>query len=349
MFNRLRHSIKITQQDATDAGGNVTNKRSKVYVFPYHHEVTVTRSFDVLTQTAKIVLPRNINLPDGTNLYAGENPVMMRGDIVEISAGYHPNMEVVFKGYISRVDSKIPVTILCEDEMFQLKQQLVPNFTLDADASTLKEVLSKSEISTKYTVEQISANLGKFRTQRKPSKAWILQTLRNAFGFYSYFVDKILYVGLASWGNGKEHTIVFERDVYGTELQFLRSDDVKIQIKGILVKGDNTRVEKEYGDVDGDQRTVYHYGENEADLDATCERFLSRSKYTGYRGTFTTRLEPIMTHGDIVNIQSYKDTSRNGKYLVKSVTLTVGVKGGRQKVELERQLSVTEDVTTKFE
>jgi len=276
---------------------------------------------------------------------------MMRGDIIEISAGYHPNMEVVFKGYVSRVDSKIPVTILCEDEMFQLKQQKSPSFTLEDNVSTLSEVLSKSGISTEYTTEQISSNLGKFRTQRKPSKAFVLQALRNAYGFYSYFVDKILYVGLASWGKGKEHTIVFERDVYDTELQFLRADDVKMQIKGILVKGDNSRVEKEYGDVDGDVRTVYHYGEKEADLDATCERFLKRAKYTGYYGTFTTRLEPVMTHGDVVNMQSYKDTSRNGKYLVKSVVLSIGVKGGKQKVELERQLSVNdnETVTSKFE
>lgn len=349
MYNRLRHSIKLTQQDATDAGGNVTTKRSKVYVFPYHHEVTVDRSYDVQTQVAKIILPRNINVPKGLSLYTGDNPIMMRGDIIEISAGYHPNMEVVFKGYISRVDSKIPVTILCEDEMFQLKQQKSPSFTLDDNVSTLKEVLSKAGISTQYEVEQISANLGKFRTQRKPSKAFVLQALRNIYGLYSYFVDKILYVGLASWGNGKEHEIVFERDVYDTELQFLRADDVKMQIKGILVKSDNTRVEKEYGDVDGDVRTVYHYGEKEADLDATCERFLKRAKYSGYYGTFTTRLEPIMTHGDVVNMKSYKDPSRDGKYLVKSVTLTIGVNGGKQKVELERKLSVGQDVTTKFE
>ena len=48
-------------------------------------------------------------------------------------------------------------------------------------------------------------------------------------------------------------------------------------------------------------------------------------------------------------MKSYKDPSRDGKYLVKSVTLSIGVKGGKQKIELERKLSVNDDVTTKFE
>jgi hypothetical protein len=348
MYNRLRHSIKITQQDATDAGGNVTSIRRGVYVIPYHHEVTVNRSYDVMTQTAKIVLSRNMNLPLGKNLYEGDNPIIMRNDIVEISAGYHPNMEVVFTGYISRVDSKTPVTILCEDEMYQLKQQISPSFTLEEkDTPTLKSVLEKAKISTIYKTEQISAGLGRIRV-KKATKAFLLQTLRTTFGLYSYFIDKTLYVGLASWGIGKEHTILFERDIYENNMEFLRKDDVRIQIRGILIKKDATRQEKPYGDVEGDLRTVYHYGEDIADLDLTCERFLARAKYTGYYGSFTTRLEPIIKPADVVNINSYKDPSRNGLFLVKSVVMTIGVKGGRQKIELERKLSASEGATTEL-
>lgn len=344
MFNRLRHSIKITQQDATDAAGKVTTKRSKVYIFPYHHEVTVSRSYDVLTDTAKIVLPKNINLPVGVELYAGKNPIMMRGDIVELSAGYHPNMQVVFKGYISKVNSQIPVTISCEDEMYQLKQQITKE-NISEKSLTLKKLLTDTGISTTYETKQIEAGLGDYRRD-KVTKAFLLQSLRSSHGLLAYFVDKILYVGLASWGTGKKHEIVFERDVYDNNLVFLRSDDIKIKVKGKLVVG-NTTTEYDYGDNQGDLRTVYQYGGVKADLDRTCEKFLSDSKYSGYYGTFTTRLEPVMTHGDIVTIKSYKDPTRDGDYLIKSVTLTIGVNGGKQKVELERLLSIgdTEETT----
>jgi hypothetical protein len=223
--------------------------------------------------------------------------------------------------------------------MYQLKQQITKANISEKDLS-LKQLLTATGISTQYETKHISAGLGNYRRD-KVTKAFLLQSLRGSHGLLSYFVDKTLYIGLASWGNGKEHTIVFERDIYDTELQFLRADDIKIKINGKLIVG-NTQTEYSYGDTQGDLRTVFQLGGVKADLDRTCEKFLSDSKYSGYRGSFTTRLEPIMTHGDIVNIHSYKDSSRNGKYLIKSVTLTIGVKGGRQKVELERLLSVSE-------
>jgi hypothetical protein len=59
-------------------------------------------------------------------------------------------------------------------------------------------------------------------------------------------------------------------------------------------------------------------------------------------------LEPIIKHGDVVNIKSYKSPERDGKFLVKSVVLTIGVNGGKQKVELERKLSSDQTVSSQF-
>lgn len=341
---RLRHNIEFTQQDLKDGAGTVIKKRSKVFVFPYIHEVSIEKSYDIQTQTAQIVMPRNLNMESGVNLYAGDEPMLMRGDKVKIQCGYFPNLETVFEGYVARVSSDIPVTIKCEDEMFILKQEISPNITLPSTA-TLKQVLNKCEISTKYEVESINAGLGKFRTNQA-TKAWVLQSLRNIYGLFSFFIGKKLYVGLASWGRGKEVTFLFERQMIDHKLQWFRAEDVRIQIKGILIKSDNTRIEKNYGDqVNGDLRTVYQYGGTVEDLDKTCNRFLINAQYTGYHGDFETFLEPQTEPGDHAIIRSYKYPERDGTYLVKSVKTVFGVNGGRQHIELERKLSDNSKVT----
>ena len=345
---RLRHNIEFEQQDLKDGAGTVIKKRSKKFVFPIVHEVVIEKSYDVQTQTAKITLPRNLKSDEGLNLYAGNDPMLMRGDKVLIQCGYFPNMVTVFEGYVARVDSGIPVTIKCEDEMFILKQDISPNISLPATA-TLKQVLEKCKISTTYEVESIDAGLGKFKT-KQATKSWVLQSLRNIYGLFSFFIGKKLYVGLASWGRGKDVTFLFEHQIIDSDLNYLRAEDVRIQIKGVLIKSDNTRLEKNYGDqVNGDLRTVFQYGGTEPDLDKTCNRFLQQATYTGYHGSFETFLEPQTEPGDHAVIRSYKYPERDGTYLVKSVKTTFGVKGGRQHIELERKLSDNSKPTDKSE
>jgi hypothetical protein len=335
---RLRHNIEIEQQNLKDAGGNVVKVRNKKFVFPYIHQITVDKSYDVQTQLAEIILPRNLNMDSGVNLYAGDNPMIMRGDKVKIEAGYYPNIETIFEGYVARVGSDIPTTIKCEDEMFILKQDISPNVTLP-ETATLKQVLERCEISTKYDVESINAGLGKFRV-KQATKAWVLQSLRNIYGIFSFFIGRKLYVGLASWGRGREATFLFERQMISHTLNYLRAEDVRIQIKGVLIKSDNSRIEKNYGDLlNGDLRTVFQWGGTEKDLDLTCNRFLQQAQYTGYHGSFETFLEPQVEPGDHAVIRSYKYPDRDGTYLIKSVKKIVGVKGGRQTIELERKLS----------
>ncbi len=47
----------------------------------------------------KIVIPRKLTF-DGLPLFNGENPIFRRGDKIEVSLGYVPNITKVFSGYI---------------------------------------------------------------------------------------------------------------------------------------------------------------------------------------------------------------------------------------------------------
>lgn len=324
---RLACAITITQVSTA------TETRNETLYFPFCHNISVSKTFDNQTQSATVTLPRNLKYKN-RNLYSGTNPLILRGDKVKIECGYYPTLTTIFEGYVSKVNNNIPIEIKCEDGMYLLKQTASPSLSYsDVSLDTLLKDMIDSTVS--YT--NVKAQLGAVRI-KESSISNVLNKLRNSYGLYSFFVDGILKVGTPFYEPKKTETFLFERVIISDDLEYLRSEDVKIKIKGVLIKADNTKVEKEYGDKDGDLRTVFQYLGTTEELDRVCKQKLTELNYTGYYGSFTTFLEPAMNPGDYAIINSYKMPERNGTYLIKSVDTDFGVKGGRQKIELERRI-----------
>jgi hypothetical protein len=311
--------------------------RAQTLYFNFVNKVTVTRSYDKQTQTASVILPRNVQY-NKKNIYEGANALMRRGDKIKIIAAYFPNETVIFQGYISKINNNVPIELLCEDEMFLLKQVIAPN--LSYKTVNLRTFIAKVLTNTNIPFKAINAELGQIRLQGA-SVGKVLQVLRDQYGLYSFFVDGVLRVGLAFYpADAKQAVFLFELMVKdGMNLTYLKKDDVKIQIKGILIKN-NDRKEYIYGDPTGDIRTVFQYGGTKADLDLKCNSFLEQANYTGYYGSFKTFLEPLVVPGDYAVVDSWKYPERKGKYLIKSVITEVSTTdGGKQTIELERRIS----------
>ena len=223
--------------------------------------------------------------------------------------------------------------------MFLLKQKQAPN--LSYRTVNLRTFIEKVLGDSKIPFEALNAELGQIRTQNA-SIGKVLQVLRNDYGLYSYFVNGTLYVGLAfQIDQAKEQVFLFERQmiVDGMDLIYLKKEDVKVQIKGVLIGKDNKKTEYPYGDSDGELRTIFQYGGTKAELDQKAKSFLEQMNYTGYYGSFNTFLEPTVVPGDHAIIDSYKYPERKGTYLIKSVETSFGTNGGRQKIELERKIA----------
>ena len=335
---RLQQDITITQIPTPSEPD-----RNKVLYFPAMKEVEINETFDDLTNTALVTLPRNVKFED-RNIYEGADPLIRRGDRIKLSAGYYPNKDVRFDGYISKIDNNVPIVLRCEDKMWAVKQVICPNMSLtDISLRDLIDLIfdsysyaRKEDIEIKvldnYNIPSIRIN--------EASIGVILKKLRDEFGTYAFFKNDILYVGLAYYPDlAKEQTFLFEKSIIESELEYLKKEDVKIKVKGILIKDDNTREEISVGDADGDLRTVFQCGGTVDDLKRTINAFLEQLNYTGYYGSFTTFLEPKVSHGDYAILNSYKYPERKGKYLIKSVTTSFGISGGRQQIELERRIA----------
>lgn len=322
---RLLNHIKIFQADGT------------ILQFPIVNNVTITRSFDNQTQTATVTLPRNFKYNE-KNIYEGDNPIVKRGEKIELYGGYDPNLKLLFSGYISKIDNNVPMVLKCEDEMFILKQTIIKNKSVGA--CSLKSLL-KAILPSTIKFKALDCQLAPIRIN-EASCGKVLQTLRNDYGLYSYYKNGTLYVGLPFQKDlATEQYFLFERQMItdGMDLQYLKKEDVKVQVKGILIGNNNKQKEYIYGDEEGDIRTIFQYGGTKAALDSKAKSFLEQANYTGYYGSFMTFLEPAVVPGDYAIIDSYMYPERKGTYLIKSVETSFGVDGGRQKIELERKLA----------
>lgn len=104
--------------------------------FDFVHSVEIVSSWDTLTDTCTITLPRNIkytrNNQELTNIFEGPDAVFFRGDKVKVELGYDGEFTVLFGGYVADVRNDKPTEILCEDPMYQLKQSWIDKLNLPA-------------------------------------------------------------------------------------------------------------------------------------------------------------------------------------------------------------------------
>ncbi len=123
---------------------SITNDLGKKITFDFVHSIEIDSSYENLTDTCKIVIPRKLVF-EGLDLFTGDNPIFKRGDKIEVSLGYVRNITKVFSGYIKTVGSNVPTVLECEDGMYQLKQWTV-NYP---SKKALDNVISKLKVHPK--------------------------------------------------------------------------------------------------------------------------------------------------------------------------------------------------------
>lgn len=295
--------------------------------------VEVRSSWDELTDTCTLSFPRQVDWR-GRSLASGADPLLRRNDAVAVQLGYDDENAEVFQGYVSKLTANIPVSVECQDTAYLLKQK---TYTKSYRSATLAQVLTDI-LPSQIAFEAPDVSLGPFRISNATG-AQVLDYLKQNYTLKSWFRGGRLYCGFAYVASlQRTHIIRFERNVVQHSLEYLVRDQIKIKLKAVSMKPDNSKIEIELGDTDGEQRTVYFYDVPEADLRRLAEQEIERLRYEGYRGSLTTFLAPDVRHGDVVDLRSLAYPERDGRYLVKSVTTRFGMEGGRQEIELDSKI-----------
>ncbi len=304
--------------------------------FRFVNELEISSSWETFTDTAKIRLPNRF-VRDNQTITVGVDNLFKRGDAVTIKLGYFPNLVPIYQGFVSKVLPDSPLVIECEDAMWLLKQKTITASFKNTELSQLLSAVVPSIVPVNSNIDD--AKLGQFRITRV-SIAQVLEELKKTYGLVSFVRDGTLEVGLAYPFLPAVHDITFEDDITVSNLEYRCEENLRIKIKGISMRPDNTKIEVDAGDIDGETRTLTYYDLDKAELTAIVNRELPKFKFTGYFGSFDTFGEPVIKHGDQINLVHKKFPEKNGVYLVSTVNTTFGMSGYKQSVSLDIKVSV---------
>lgn len=295
------------------------------------NNIEIEKSRKTLTNTCKITLPRNML---GLQNYDINKRFLRPGLKVTVSLGYDGVLVKEFTGYIAKVSFKIPVEIICEDEMWHLKQN---SFTRAFPSVSLKELIKYVYTGTARVSD---LTLGSFVIKQQ-STAQVLEALKK-FGVQCYFdTDGVLVAEFAGSISGKRKEVLydFNTNVIDNDLEYKRKEDIRIKVKGISKLPDGKKIEVFFGDQDGDERTLNFVNLDKAALFKIVQSEFDKLKQDGLTNSFTTFGMPYAEPGDIAIINDDVYPERNGSYLIESVKTLHGVNGFRRVITPERKLA----------
>ncbi|PCI11865.1 MAG: hypothetical protein COB73_00740 [Flavobacteriaceae bacterium] len=285
-----------------------TDNREEI-VIRKPNAVKIESSWKMLTDRASIVLPRNVPYFEKHKI----KDVFRKGDPVLIELGYNGFLNVEFEGYITRVSANIPITIECEDEMYQLKKILV---NLSLPKTSLKALLQ--QIIPGYDIDALEVEIGAQRFP-KTTVAKVLDYLQKDYSLYSYMKGKQIVCGKIYADNSDDEVVKIhlEKNVVSNELNYKHKEDVIIRITAVSTLPDGRKIEVTVGDEDGEERQLSYYGiEIEAELETIAKEDLKKYKVDGFDGSIKLFGDPVIKHGQKVELKSDLYPDRNGTYYV---------------------------------
>jgi hypothetical protein len=290
-------NITISQKTPFVLNG-VTNIRDATFKINFVNEAVIESSWVNLTDTCKLKFPKNIylrnsktneiinwenqaiiNMSDinGGNT-ASKVPIFMRGDVVQVEIGYiFPSANnsdwvieknMVFEGYITKVNPRVPLEISCEDEMWQMKQMHLKDQLITA--ANVEQMLKTMTAGYKtplnngldYLVntDNFQTTIGDYRVVNA-TLSQVLNELREKYYLQSYFrrnttgyfngvynaanIGRMeLRCGLIKYYsddrsgdiNNYQKIFHFQKNVFSNDnLVFTRLDDIRIGVKAYSI------------------------------------------------------------------------------------------------------------------
>lgn len=289
--------------------------------------VEITRDTEKLTDECRITLPKKVK-------WDGEPDIpVRRGDRVSVSLGYDGELQAAFSGYVRDVGFKTPIVLVCEDEMFKLKQQ-----------SAQKKAYRNVDLETLLKDQGIGCEIRVFGEQRLGQYRVTADTVASLLGklqqqgIRSFFRTEdgqpVLYCG-----------VLFEREtspsqVFATGLNIIddqsleqqQADTMRLRVKAVSLMPDNKKVKVEVGDADGELRVLHTYNKTESELKAWAEQEVKRLKRDGLTGSFKTFGYRLVDKLDVIGMKI--DGEKKGCYQVKKNVIKYDTGGFRQEITL---------------
>ena len=192
--------------------------------------VKITRSVDLLSDTAVIELPTRFVLRDSATSQRTA-AVFTAGDAVRVVLGYKETIQQeAFVGFVTSVEPGTPVKIHCEDAVWKIRQKSCNKNFKNVDLHTvLQYILAGTGVELSGATPKIA--LDKFLL-KNVNGAQALQKVKDTYGLAIYLDDAgQLYAGLRQTeGTGPRVTYDLGGNIQQQSLRYRKAKAVKIRI-----------------------------------------------------------------------------------------------------------------------
>ena len=298
-------------------------------------KATWTRSVEVLSDTAEIVLPGTVY-----NTALEVEGKIRRGDAVLIRAGYGKMMTTEFVGYVQEIRTDGgSITILCEDGLFLYRTDVpdkeLNNVTLTAIVAYLHQTVKSMTVSCDYEL-----TYDKF-TIHGATAYDVLKQLQGDTKANIYLKDNVLHMHpqYSEIFGTADYDFAHNIDKQGTELKYRDATDRKllVTVDAKDKKGKTIRIEE--GTTGGDKLSLSISGvSDEASLRKIAQETLAQKVYSGYEGAIRGWLVPACDAGYSVGIHDADYVSKNGRYYALEVKSEIGSTGGIRTIKLGKRI-----------
>lgn len=310
--------------------------------FDAFHSVEIERDIFKINSSCKIRIPISSRLEYKGKGYTESVQTakqFARGDKISVWLGYGDNLKLEFSGFIYRLNYKTPLEIECEGYEFLLRSPYETKTWSKTNLKTVLEYIIKdTDIVLSDKIPEM--NFTKYIIPANMTKLEALQVVKEKYGIAVFFMEKTLYAGLAYVIDlGTVKYKLGWNTIKDDELKFRNADDVRLKIKAVWIKPDNTKLEAEVGDPEGSQRTLFFYNvSSKSELEKLAKEEMKKYKYSGYEGKITTFLQPFAQPGMKGILQDPKYSEREGTYYITKVKVKSDNGGGRRTIEFTVKL-----------
>lgn len=311
------------------------------------HACEITNSVHQIVQNAKIELPlsvvyRNNQLLERIKLI----DKIKEGDSITIDLGYNGKNRREFTGFIKRINTKMPLELELEDEMYLFRKCIYKkNFKKSSVKEIIQFLIDGLYNQTGLRLE-IYKNMPELTVTNfiidNANGIEVLQGLTDTYGVFNSYLTtidgkKTLYCGLLYGLLKNRVKYKINRNTISTsDLKYDQKDQAKHRVRIVNIKPDGTKEEFSYGDKKDQEITMYFSGSHsEAELKQLADVELQK-KVTGYRGGFETFLIPNVEPGCIADISDHQ-FNRTGTGYIGTVTTKFG-SGARRNPEIDISL-----------
>lgn len=294
---------------------------------PFVDEIEVRSGWEELADDARVTIPKKLMEFGLIDIKSGQK--------VEINVGYELDgvsyNRDVFSGYVSKVNPKVPLEILCEDASWLFKRTNISKAWLKP--VTLKEILTyvTNEVNANHadkqdvviTKEIPDITFDKFRIANR-NGAQVLQTFKESpYNLAVYFDDHELQTHLAYSKNYGEVEYFLDNNVIDHDLEYREDGDFNVQIKSVILKADNTFEENTYGESGGELVTLTFNANSDPDIVKTLSETRLKKYAKGYRGSLKSFMVPYARHSMTARVVD-PEFQRDEKYHIDSTHLKFG-------------------------